>query len=326
MNGKTMKRIALAVLLVLAVIFPLIAGPYPQSIMKTVYVYMALALAWDILLRSGQLSFGIAGFYGLGAYASVLAVIHLPVGSVGGVLIGGVFSALVAFLFGVVILRLRAMYFAITTLALGEIFRIIIRNWKGFAGGPEGLILPSVAFDGASWPSYLLVLAVILIVIGASEFIEKGRFRFSLTAIRNNEIVAMSRGVNVYSSLLKVFILSSALMGMAGAAFAQLYGFVTPENTFSSDYTLLPLAMALLGGIYGTWGPVIGALVLGIIAEYLRLFIPYGHLIVYGIIIILVILFMPHGFVGLARDLTARRKSGKKDAGSDSESEKEVPA
>ncbi len=320
-----MKSTVLIVLLILALIFPMIAGPYPQSIMKTVFVYMALALAWDILLRSGQLSFGIAGFYGLGAYASVLAVTHLNLGGVSAVLFGGIFSALVALLLGLIILRLRAMYFAITTLALAEIFRVIIRNWKGFAGGPDGLILPSVVFDGAPVPSYLLVLGVVLIVIGASEFVEKGRFRFALTAIRNNEIVAKSRGVNVFTTLLKAFVLTSGLMGMAGAAFSQLYGFVTPENTFSADFTLLPLAMALLGGIYGTWGPVIGSLVLGIIAEYLKLFMPYGHLIVYGIIIILVILFMPRGFVGLIRDIDTRNRSGK---GEDTKtsSSKEVPA
>ena len=133
-------------------------------------------------------------------------------------------------------------------------------------------------------------------------------YHFSLTAIRNNEIVAMSRGIDVQGTLNRVFTVSAALMGMSGAVFAQLYGFVTPENSFSGDYTLLPLAMALLGGIYGTWGPVVGALVLGVIAEYLKLFIPYGHLIVYGIIIILVILFMPRGFTGLFGDLLAKRR------------------
>jgi len=80
-----------------------------------------------------------------------------------------------------------------------------------------------------------------------------------------------------------------------------MYGFVTPESSFNADYTLLPLAMALLGGIYSTWGPVIGAVLLGVVAEYLKLYIPYGHLVVYGLIILLVILFMPNGIVGLLR-------------------------
>lgn len=307
-NPKFLKRGFLALLLLAAALFPLYAGPYPQSIMRTVFVYMALALSWDILLRSGQLSFGLAGFFGLGAYASILSSLSLPFGGLVSILFAAVFTGIVAYLLGKVILRLRGMYFAITTLALGEIFRIIIRNWKGFAGGPEGKILQSVIFDGAPWPSYLLTLGLIVIVILVSEFIQKSRYHFALTAIRNNETVAMSRGIDVSGTLNQVFTISAALMGMAGAVFAQLYGFVTPENSFSSDYTLLPLAMALLGGIYGTWGPVVGSLVLGVLAEYLKLYIPYGHLIVYGIIIILVILFMPRGFVGLISGSATRRR------------------
>lgn len=303
-----MKRIAGIIILILAVLFPLYAGPYPQSIMRTVFIYMTLALSWDILLRSGQLSFGLAGFFGLGAYASVLSAINLPISGFLSIFFAAAFTALAAFLLGSVILRLRGMYFAITTLAAGEIFRVIIRNWKSFAGGPEGRILPAVIFDGAPWPSYLLALGLALTVIAVSELVEHSRFHFALTAIRNNEIVAMSRGINITSSLNKAFVISSALMGAAGAVFAQLYGFVTPENSFSGDFTLLPLAMALLGGIYGTWGSVAGAVVLGVIAEYLKLFIPYGHLIVYGIIIILVILFMPQGFVGLFHRITSPKK------------------
>ncbi|MDF1569549.1 MAG: branched-chain amino acid ABC transporter permease, partial [Spirochaetaceae bacterium] len=271
-----------------------------------------------ILLRSGQLSFGLAGFFGLGSYASVLLSLNTPVSGLLSILFAGLFTGAAAFLLGKVILRLRGMYFAIATLALGEIFRVIIRNWKGFAGGPEGKILPSVIFDGAPWPSYLLTLSLVLAVIGVSELVQHSRYRFGLTAIRNNEIVAMSRGIDVPNTLNHVFSISAALMGAAGAVFANLYGFVTPENTFSADYTLLPLAMALLGGIYGTWGPVVGALILGVVAEYLKLFIPYGHLIVYGIIIILVILFMPRGFVGLFGDLLAHRRYGK-DAGDSKE-------
>ncbi|MDT8298960.1 MAG: branched-chain amino acid ABC transporter permease, partial [Spirochaetaceae bacterium] len=149
MRNKTHKRLFLGAALLLAVLYPVYAGPYPQAIMRTVFVYMALALSWDILLRSGQLSFGLAGFFGLGSYASVLLSLNTPVSGLLSILFAGLFTGAAAFLLGKVILRLRGMYFAIATLALGEIFRVIIRNWKGFAGGPEGKILPSVIFDGA---------------------------------------------------------------------------------------------------------------------------------------------------------------------------------
>lgn len=87
----------------------------------------------------------------------------------------------------------------------------------------------------------------------------------------------------------------------------QSYGFATPETVFSADFTLLPLAMALLGGVYSTVGPIFGAILLGLVAEWLKLKIPYGHLVVYGIIIILVILFMPNGLLGRIRQTTGKR-------------------
>jgi branched-chain amino acid transport system permease protein len=85
---------------------------------------------------------------------------------------------------------------------------------------------------------------------------------------------------------------------MTGGAYAHIYGFVSPEGSFSVDFTLLPIAMALLGGVHSTWGPVVGAVVLGVVSEFLKLQIPYGHLLVYGVIIVITILFFPQGIVG----------------------------
>jgi branched-chain amino acid transport system permease protein len=85
---------------------------------------------------------------------------------------------------------------------------------------------------------------------------------------------------------------------MAGGAYAHIYGFVSPEGSFSLDFTLLPIAMALLGGMHSTWGPVVGAVVLGVVSEFLKLQIPYGHLLVYGLIIVITILFFPQGILG----------------------------
>jgi branched-chain amino acid transport system permease protein len=215
------------------------------------------------------------------------------------------FSAVFAFLFavalGLMVLNLRAMYFAITTLALAEIFRIVIRNWISFTGGPEGMVLPAVIFGGDSRALYWMFLAIALLAIVSSLLFERSRMHYALTTIRNNEIVAKSSGIGIFKYLVLTFAITAAIQGLVGGAYAQMYGFVTPESSFNADYTLLPLAMALLGGIYTTWGPVLGAVLLGVIAEYLKLYIPYGHLVVYGLIILLVILFMPNGIVGLIR-------------------------
>lgn len=294
-------------LAVVVALLPLVLGPYPQSIARSVLIYMMLSLSWDMLVRSGQLSFGIAGFFGLGGYAAAIGANYLGIPPVLTLVFAALVVGLVAGVIGALVLRLRGMYFAIVTLALAEIFRIIMHNWRSLSGGPNGMLLPKTAFNGASVPTYLMILALALVTIIASEWFQRSRMHFALTAIRDNEIVAQSAGINIYWYLIVAFAITSGLQGAVGASYAQLFGFVTPESTFNVNFTLIPLAMTLLGGMYGTWGAVVGATLLGVLGEYLKLLIPYGHMVVYGLIIVFVILFMPKGIVGLVRTIVERR-------------------
>lgn len=300
---KILSKTSIPVILILlSVIFPFFAGPYQQSIAKTVIIYMILALSWNMLLKSGQISFGLAGFFGIGTYASVLLSIKMGIPPLLTIVIGGIITGLIAAALGLIILRLRAMYFAITTLALGEIFRVIIHNMPNFAGGAHGLILPSVIFEGNGLLTYWLFLVIALFSIGLSFYFDRSKIHLALTAIRDNEITAKVRGIDIFKYLLLVFTITAGMQGLAGGLYAHSFGFVTPESSFSSDFILLPIAMALLGGIYTTSGPVVGAIVLGVLSEYLKLYIPYGHLVVYGLIVVVVILFMPNGIIGLYRN------------------------
>lgn len=309
MNIRTI--IIIVALLAVAALFPLYTGPYLQSVATTVLMYMALSVSWDILLRSGQLSLGIAGFFGLGAYTGAMTFLHLGVPRLLSLALGGVMSFAVAALVGLAVLRLRGLYFAITTLALAEIFRVIARNWTAVTGGSQGEFLPSAIFEGDSSAIYLMLLVLTVLTIAVSELFRRTKWHFALTSIRNNETVARTSGVNIYKYLVFAFAISAGIQGIIGASYSHSFGFVTPGDTFSVDFTLLPIAMGLLGGIYGTAGPIVGALLLGFVGEYLKLFIPYGHLIVYGLIIVLVIVFMPRGIVGLIKSrLAARAEKG----------------
>ena len=299
--NRNLARILAVVAGVLAVTLPALVGAYPLQVARNIMMYMALAITWDMLLRSGQISFGIAGLFGLGAYASILGVLRGGMPSWLSIPFAAIFSGAAAFLIGLAILRLRSTYFSIVTMALGEIFRIVIHNLHDFTGGPEGVVLQGVILGGDAGKLYWLTLAGLAVALGASFWFEKSKFHFALTAIRNNETSAKSSGVNIFNWLLLTFVITSAIQGMLGGIFVQSYGFATPDTVFSADFTLLPLAIALLGGIHSTVGPILGAILLGLAAEWLKLQIPYGHLIVYGIIIIIVILFMPQGLLGLAR-------------------------
>jgi branched-chain amino acid transport system permease protein len=270
---------------------------------------MTLAVSWDMLLRSGQISFGIAGFFGIGAYSAALTSLKLLVPPIISILLAGLCAAAVAFILGFIILRLRKVYFAITTLALAEIFGVIIHNWGDFTGGPQGLVLPTVIFKGDSRALFWLALAAALLACGLSALFQRSRLRFALTAVRNNEISARSSGISIFRYLMIAFVTTSFIQGIVGGIQLQIYGYASPDSVFDANYTLLPLAMALLGGIYSTPGPVLGAILLGVASEYLKLKIPYGHLVVYGIIIVLVILLLPEGLYGQYRQRARAAKT-----------------
>jgi len=298
---RTSRYIPYAIGAVVAVVFPFLSGVYTQQIATTTLLYLALAVTWDMILRSGQLSFGTSGFFGLGSYAAVLLFLRAGIDPLLTIVLGGAFAGVVALLVGLAVLRLRGMYFAIVTLASASIFAVVVRNIPQLTGGPEGMMLPSVIFGGDPGKTYWVALAVGALAVIASELSERSRVRLALTSIRNDERVAKSSGINVFWYLVFVFTLASAIQGIAGGAYAHVYGFVSPEGSFHLNFLLLPLAMALLGGIHTTWGPVIGALALGVLGEYLKLQIPYGHLLVYGGIIVIVTLFLPQGVVGAFR-------------------------
>lgn len=287
---------------------PFYAGVYLLNVLGMILIHMILALSWDMLLRSGQISFGTAGFFGIGGYAAALTHLNGELNPLISILLGGLTAGMLALLIGIAVLHLRGMYFAIVTLALAEIFRVIITNIPDLTGGPEGTVLPSAIFEGDSTPTYWLVLTIAIMGIAVSETFEKSRVHFAVTSIRNDEIVAKSSGVDVFKYLVFLFAVTSAIQGVVGGVYAHMYGFVSPEGSFSLSFILLPMAMALLGGIHTTWGPVIGAFLLGAVSEYLRLQIPYGHLLVYGLIIVIAILFFPKGIVGTLTGYFGRKR------------------
>jgi branched-chain amino acid transport system permease protein len=294
---RTRYFLYIAILIILLTL-PLYTGVYLLNVMDIILIYIALALSWDMLLRAGQISFGVAGLFGVGGYAAVLLNLNTGMNSLICIVMGGLAAGILSWLVGIAVLQLRGMYFAIVTLALAEIFRVIIRNLPDLTGGPEGTILPSAIFAGNSTKTYWLAIAVAVVSILASEIFLRTRIHFALTSIRNDEIVAKSSGIDVFKYLVFIFVITSAIQGVTGGAYAHIYGFVSPEGSFSVDFTLLPIAMALLGGMHSTWGPVVGAVVLGVVSEFPKLQIPYGHLLVYGVIIVITILFFPQGIVG----------------------------
>jgi len=305
---KITKSLIILLVLIAAALLPVLTEAYFISVAITILTFMTLAISWDMMLRTGQLSFGTAGFFGLGGYTGIIAVADFGVDPVMGIVLGGLLAGGVSLLLGMAILRLRGLYFAITTMALASVFMVIIRNLHKLTGGPSGKIVYTTLFNYDSTKVYWLMLGIAVGTIVISELFQRSRIHFAIDAIRADETVAKSHGVNIYKYLIFVFVVTSIIQGVIGSTYALQYGFVYPESSFSAHYLLLPIAMALVGGIYSTIGPVLGAVILGLSSEYLKLIMPYGHLIIYGVIIVVVVLFMPNGVYGALKDLFGLRK------------------
>jgi branched-chain amino acid transport system permease protein len=306
---KKWNYILYVVLFLAAASVPFFTGVYLMHTAKIILIYMALALSWDMLLRTGQISFGIAGLFGIGGYSAAILQVYTGINPLISIFFGMVVAGVFALLIGLATLQLRGMYFAIITLALAEIFRVIIRNMPDtMTGGTMGIVLPSAIYNGDPAKTYWLMLGIVVITVAISEVFNRSRIHFAMTAIRNDEIVARSTGIGIFKYLVVIFVITSMLQGLTGAAYAEIYGYVNPEASFSVVFSLLPLAMALLGGMHSTWGPVIGAVVLELASERLKLLLPYGYLIVYGVIIVLVILFLPRGIMGIIKRISERNK------------------
>jgi branched-chain amino acid transport system permease protein len=284
-----------------------------------------LALSWDVLARTGQLSLAHAAFYGAGAYtAAILA--RLDVGPLWlGLPAAGLVAVLLALGLGVVTLRLRGIYFAIATLAFAEVLRAVVRNLPTpLAGGAAGINVPPLfrpAFDPETmerWEIafqrnegyFLLYAGLLLLTIVISLAVRRSRLDPAFTAIRTNEEVAAVMGIRPARMKLLAFALSSVVVGMLGAVHAHRVGSVIPEGSFAVATTVFALVTPIFGGLYTTLGPIVGAGLLAGLEEVLKRTFADGYLIGYGLVLVLSILFMPRGVVGLARGLARRRRTG----------------
>jgi len=272
-----------------------------------------LALTWDMLARTGQLSLAHAAFYGAGAYTTALMLRHLDLPMWVGIPAGGVAAAVLALLLGSLTLRLRAIYFAIATLAFAEVLKAVAQQAPtAFAGGNAGMnVAPLfrpvfVAGQMERWEvaylrneAYFFVYAGLLaLTVLVSIALQRSRLRHAFTAIRTNEDVAGVMGVRPARIKLLAFMLSSAGVGMLGAVEAHRIGSVLPDQSFSVATTVLALVTPIFGGLYTTLGPIVGALGLSSVQELLKRTFSDGYLIGYGVVLVLTILFMPRGVVG----------------------------
>lgn len=270
----------------------------------TVLQYVVLASAWNILGGYvGYVNFGVAAFLALGAYTGIalgrLAPLPLPVM----MLAAGLVAGLVGLGAGYLTLRLRGIFFAIATLALAVVLQTLITNWE-FVGGSAGVyaIRPKHIPLFGSYIEYMvfLMLALAAIVVAASRAIETSGLGLGFTAIRDDEVAAEATGVPTLRLKLIATALSGAFMGMAGAPLPYYVTFLEPSSAFNLSYAVNSIAMPLIGGTAAWFGPVLGALLLGIAQQVATVTISSEvNLLIVGLLLIAFVVAAPQGLIGL---------------------------
>jgi branched-chain amino acid transport system permease protein len=268
------------------------------------FLYVAQGVAWNILGGfAGYVSFGHAAFFGLGAYTTALLwlagwspMVTYP--------IAGMVAAAFSLLVGVPTLRLIGPYFSIATIGVGEAMRILMLNLDKITGGASGLNLPTVV-PSKTW-FYFVALILAATSCAVAAWVRGSRFGLGLTALRLDLEAAESLGVRTTLFKNLAHIVSAALVGACGGLYATYLQYVHPDTVFSFTLSISLVLIALIGGLGTVWGPVLGAVVFFVVQDYLQTSYPSFHLLVYGLLLLVIILFEPKGMAGVAGRLWAR--------------------
>ena len=298
---KLRTKIIIAIALILAILIPVLNrdNRYYMDVFIMLGIYVILGASMNLLIGySGQISLGTAGFYAIGAYASVLLVMKAKVPFLLALVCAVVICFLVGYVLGFPSTKLNFIFLGLSTAGLNTIIQLIITNSK-FTGGASGITgIPSVKLAGEPLTKlqyYFMVLFFVLVVLFICYRIVNSKTGRALMAIRGNPIAASAVGINVNRYKLLVFAIVSAMGGLAGVLYAFNIRYIQAE-AFTTNMSFKILTMGIIGGMGDLAGGVIGSLVAGALPEFLRDLSKY-QLTIYGLLIVLVLRFMPRGFV-----------------------------
>jgi branched-chain amino acid transport system permease protein len=296
--------LALVVVTALLAALPLVGNNYALRLATTVCMYAVMAQSWNFIGGlAGYPSFATAAFFGLGAYASAIlqnnGAAMVPAWGCAGLV-----ALLFAAFLGGAILHLRGHYFAIASLIIAEMLREIVNMLPDFTGGGKGMNLPllKLSVTGQAQFFFYAMLALAVLTVAAAIVIHGSKLGFGLRCIQQNESAADILGINTYGYKTAGFSLSAVFVGMAGAIYASWVNYIDPPDVFDILISVKPMVMVLLGGLGTIFGPAIGAAILLLFEEAVwRNFLTI-HAAALGVIIVVLVLFLPNGLFALIRE------------------------
>ena len=291
------------VVILLWVVLFLFLAFAPRFVGAALETDLALLMLWICLAESfnlftgltGYVNFGMVAFYGIGGYGLAMATTLWNMLPLEGVLLGGIFSALLALGMSFPTLRLRGAYFAIATLGIEQAIFVIFDNWN-YVNSATGLTLPIRDYQPTQ--VYYTMLIVTAATVFTLTIIMRSKLGMALSAIRQQEETALSIGVNATLYKTMAFVLSGFFAGLGGATWFWGVTIIDPPGAFDTTVTLTVISMAMLGGLGTLFGPVLGAAILYYVENSVRANYANLHLVIFGIIIVVVVLIVPEGIIG----------------------------
>jgi branched-chain amino acid transport system permease protein len=298
----------LVLLCLVLLILPQFLGRYSVFVIYLVFLNATLAQSWNLLGGyTGLVSLGHAAFFGLGAYATAMMITVLGVPFAFSAIGGGLAAAIFSVAISVPTFRFRGIYFAIGTLVLAEALRIWMINWE-FTGGAQGVHLPGAEISLKGF--YYIMLVVAGCTTALLGLILRTKLGLGLRAIRDNENSAQNMGVNTFKAKLYALVISAFIAGLTGGIHAVKMSSIEPYSIFSVMWTISTINIVIVGGLGTVFGPILGSVFFVYLSEFLSEYHTF-HLVIMGIILILVIRFVPAGIWGAIFETRFTRRVAK---------------
>ena len=293
------------ILLILLATSPLYISSYNVILLAAILMYIVLTVSWAFFSGpTGYISLATAAFFGIGLYTTAVLGKALPLLAV--VAAGGLVSFVLALLVGAITLRLRGIYFAIFTFGLVELIKHILLFWEITVTGTRGRFVVLVG----NTTIYYVVFGILVLLMLTVYFVRRSKFGLAMQSIGDNEDAAAHMGVNVTLVKVITFAVSAFFIGAAGAIMATRWTYIDPYVAFNPLFSFLPVLMAIFGGMGQLYGPVIGAAIFAYLEELLLTKFPYYYMLIFGIILVVVILYLPDGLIGLIQRSRQRWQKG----------------
>jgi branched-chain amino acid transport system permease protein len=301
------EKWATAILAVLFIGYPLfVTSDYYRHIFILALMWVVIGSSWNLLAGfTGQVSFGHAIFFGVGAYTAGLCTTKLGISAWWGMLLGGPVAAIVGFIIGWICFRLRGPYFALATIAVGEIFRLFAVAWRDFTEGMQGILI--IQTFRSKVPYYYLALLLAAACVLTIRQVMHSKWGYYFVAIREDQDAAESMGISAFRFKSVSLVVSSFFTGLAGAFYMNYMAFIDPQVVFSLHFiSVMAILVGIIGGVGTIWGPAVGAFIMVWVQETFRSsffgllpqWVSESHVLVFGLLVIFVIMFMANGVVG----------------------------